>query len=82
MDTSVIDPNEPLSMGWGIHIIEGPNKFAIYCATLCIILISGLVAILWAVIRHDIQGGFGIGAWMTSVLGLILMIYSTKWGQE
>jgi hypothetical protein len=43
------------------------------------LLVSGLVAAAWAIVRDDVQGGFGIGAWLTSVEAIVVMLVVTKW---
>ncbi|QPC68015.1 hypothetical protein HYE67_010246 [Fusarium culmorum] len=49
------------SYGWGIHIIEGLNRWAIFILFLIALFGSALAAILWSVIHTDIQGGTGLG---------------------
>lgn len=72
---------DELVVGWGIHILEGLNKFSALVATLLMLLVSGVVSVTWAVVRDDIQGGFGIGAWMTSVQAVMLMMVLAKWNE-
>ncbi|KAF9765118.1 hypothetical protein IL306_002651 [Fusarium sp. DS 682] len=49
------------SYGWGIHIIEGPNRWVICALFLLALIGSALAAILWSAIYSDIQGGTGLG---------------------
>ncbi len=78
MQTSSADE---LVTGWGIHIIEGANKFAVLLSMLVILMASAIFSVTWAVLRDDIQGGFGIGAWLTSVQTIALMMILTKWNE-
>ena len=70
-----------LITGWGIHIIEGLNRFVVLLYTLVILLASAVVAVAWAVVRDDIQGGMGIGAWLTGVQAVALMLVLTRWSE-
>ncbi|KAF5707994.1 serine threonine kinase [Fusarium mundagurra] len=49
------------SYGWGIHIIEGPNRWAIFALFLTTVFGSAMAALLWSTIHDDIQGGTGLG---------------------
>lgn len=78
-----MDPSDAdgLVTGWGIHIIEGLNRFMVLLCTLVILLFSAVVAVVWVVVRDDVQGGVGIGAWLTSVLAVVLMLVLTRWSE-
>lgn len=65
---------DDLVIGWGVHITEGLNKRNTLLATLFMLLTSGIVSVTWTVTRSDVQGGFGIGAWLTSVQAVVLML--------
>lgn len=52
--------------GWGIHIIEGANKVAIMWLTLVTVSVSFFFALLWAVFMRDVQGAFGIAAFIVA----------------
>jgi len=70
-----------LILGWGVHIIEGLDRFRALIATLAILFVSGVIGISWALARADVQGGVGIGAWLTSVQAVVLMMVLTKWNE-
>lgn len=72
------DPDK-LVIGWGVHIIEGLNRFNILICALVGLLVSGIVSVAWAVARDDVQGGFGIGAWLASVQSVVVMLVVTRW---
>lgn len=74
-----IQTPDNLVIGWGVHIIEGLNKFIVLMCTLAGLLVSGIVSVAWAIARDDVQGGFGIGAWLASVQSVVVMLVVTKW---
>jgi hypothetical protein len=45
-----------------MHIIEGPNKPAIFVITMTIIICTIIIAVVWSILRDDVQGGTGIAA--------------------
>lgn len=66
--------------GWGIHIIEGPNKVAI-CWALMIVLIASLgVSISYDLVTKSGDSGFAIGQWMVAALtvGLSALYFSLE----
>ena len=82
LDNSILQsqcPDDGLVTGWGVHIIEGLNKSILLLCTLAGLVVSGIVAMAWSIARDDVQGGFGIGAWLTSVQAIVLMLVVTKW---
>lgn len=50
------------ALGWGIHIVEGPNGVAIMWLTMATICVSFCFAVTWAVVMRDVQGAFGMAA--------------------
>jgi hypothetical protein len=70
---------DDLVTGWGVHIIEGLNKYTVFMCALAGLLVSGIVATAWSIARDDVQGGFGIGAWLTSMEAVVMMLVITKW---
>ncbi|KAK2469006.1 hypothetical protein H9L39_19400 [Fusarium oxysporum f. sp. albedinis] len=50
-DKRIIEGHEA-SYGWGIHIIEGPNRWAIFALLLTTVLGSALAALLWIVVGN------------------------------
>jgi hypothetical protein len=55
-------------MGWGVHIIEGPNKSFVALIFAMSIILSFFVSVLWAVCMRTQESGFGIGQWMVAAL--------------
>jgi len=82
IDKSIHEINHSLVIGWGVHIIEGPDKFAIYVTVFFLIILGGVFGIFWSIRKRDVQGGFGMGAWVMSILCALLMVVLAKWSQE
>lgn len=82
MNESITHSEDPLPSGWGVHIIEGPHRRAFFWATLAILGASVLVSTLWAVLKNDVQGGFGVGAWMVSVPSALMMASFFRWSGD
>ncbi|KAH8600678.1 hypothetical protein B0O99DRAFT_286612 [Bisporella sp. PMI_857] len=51
-------------VGWGIHIIEGPNIAWITRLTFIVVLVSGILSVCYSLATKDISSGFAIGTWM------------------
>lgn len=71
--------SQGLMFGWGIHIIEGPNKAVLSCACFLILLSSAIVSITYALAMKTQEQGFGIGQWMVAVLSAALMALYYQW---
>jgi uncharacterized membrane protein len=67
------------AFGWGIYIIDGPNWFMLSCLFLGFLVISGVIAILWWVVKRDISGAFAIGAYLVAVATAVLTVYFYAW---
>ena len=70
-DSSLYYSNEKLAKGWGIEITEGLNKLVLGCTALIVLLLSGAVTGICAVVWDDRQTGLAIGSWLTAVQALI-----------
>jgi hypothetical protein len=60
-ETRVIDCGEAC-FGWGIHVIEGPNRNVISWIMVVTISAGALTGVLWSALKNDVQGGTGMGA--------------------
>ncbi|KAI4257257.1 MAG: hypothetical protein L6R42_005781 [Xanthoria sp. 1 TBL-2021] len=59
------------SLGWGIHLIEGWAWTRILLLSLALLLLGSLVfAISWSVLKHDLQGAFGVAAYLVALVAL------------
>ncbi|KAL9123279.1 MAG: hypothetical protein Q9187_000151, partial [Circinaria calcarea] len=82
LEGSMMQSTEPLPVGWGIYIIEGPNRIAMFWTIVGIVIVSIIVSTTWTVVKGDIQGGFGVGAWMVSVPNVLMVAFFLKWSGE
>lgn len=62
--------------GWGIYFEEDWDWFKIWCVlTIGFFPPSLLFGILWAILKNDIQGAFGVSSWWmggaTIVVGIV-----------
>jgi hypothetical protein len=61
--------------GWGIYVIEGPNRSVVFWIVITVIFGSILASILWSSLRNDIQGGIGIGTLIIAVPPVIMTAF-------
>ena len=61
-----------LQVGWGVHIIEGPNKPLIAWLATGILVSSFVVSLVYDIVLNNRESGFAIGQWMVAVLATIL----------
>ena len=60
--------NESAPISWGVHITETPNWYIIFTTIFLLLLASGAFSITWAAVTKDVQGAFGMGAYVVAVL--------------
>ncbi|KAI0859818.1 hypothetical protein F4860DRAFT_242380 [Xylaria cubensis] len=60
------------NIGWCVHIIEGINWAILVWLCLVIILLSGLVAVVYAKITGDHGTAWTIAGWLAASLGLFI----------
>ncbi|KAL8988419.1 MAG: hypothetical protein Q9177_002509 [Variospora cf. flavescens] len=66
-------PQMGTNLGWGIHLVEGWAIAKIWLLACIILVLSGFTfAIAWSVLKHDLQGAFGVAAFFTSLAGLAI----------
>lgn len=66
-----VSSQEGISTGWGLHFVESWAMLQIWILVLCVFGIGSLTfGVCWAVLKHDIQGAFGVAAWMTTLVGI------------
>jgi hypothetical protein len=56
--------NRQVTTGWGIHLVEGTDWPKFFAAGLIGFLISTLFGLVWSICKSDVQGGFGIAAYV------------------
>ena len=59
---------DQLNLGWGVHIIEGPNKKMISLCLFMILVLSFTVSLTYSIVKHTEESGFGIGQWIVATL--------------
>lgn len=71
LDTKIMygDGIDPV-IGWGVHIVEGPNWLAFSVLSELVLVLSAVVALTWSLLARDVSGGFAIGAYMVGVLAV------------
>ncbi|KAI1269239.1 hypothetical protein F5Y18DRAFT_179453 [Xylariaceae sp. FL1019] len=66
--TNSMTGSQTISYGWGVQIIEGPNKKIMSLLLILGTLFSFLVSVLFVVLAKSQEQGFGIGQWILAVL--------------
>lgn len=80
--TSMLANRQPtLQFGWGVHIIEGPNKVALSWTTFFGLALSFLVSALYCHFWHTQEQGFAIGQWMVAVIGAAMAALYFQWAE-
>jgi hypothetical protein len=74
LDISMYKEQGELPMGWGVQIIEGPNRAVIAWIFAALAFLSCIAAIVWSAVKGDIQGGTGLGQLLLSVLATVLAV--------
>jgi hypothetical protein len=70
-------PEQPAE-GWGIYYKEGWDTGLIAIVVFSLLSASLLFSVLWTTLRDDIQGAFGVGAWMVGIGGALLAVIVTQ----
>jgi len=81
LDLSILRFAGAVNYGWGVHINEGPNYFALGLVNIAMMIMSGLAAFLWKYFMNDFQGAFGFAGWIVAVVNGVLVAYIAKWQQ-
>lgn len=58
--------------GWGVHIMEGPNKVAICWALMIVLVVSFGVSLGYDLLTKTGDSGFAIGQWIVAALTVAL----------
>ncbi|KAI9707376.1 MAG: hypothetical protein M1836_000337 [Candelina mexicana] len=66
----LVCPSRGTGLGWGIHFVEGWHLGKIWLLAFAVVLGSLLFGICWAVLKHDLQGAFGVSCYMLAFLAL------------
>jgi hypothetical protein len=64
--------------GWGIHFIESWDSKLISLFILVVFVVAtSLFGILWSKFHYDVQGAFGVSAWMVACSSILLQVVAT-----
>ncbi|KAL8659409.1 MAG: hypothetical protein Q9226_000436 [Calogaya cf. arnoldii] len=58
------------NIGWGIHLVEGWAVTKLWLSALAIVSCSFVFAVAWSVVKHDVQGAFGVAGWFVGLATL------------
>jgi len=64
--------------GWGIYYKEGWDPKIIARVVLGLLMASLVFGAVWTSVRGDVQGGFGVAAWIVGVGGAGLGVLVTS----
>lgn len=74
----IIDAPEVPVWGWGIYIVEGPNRPVIFWITMVTTFASVLAAILWSSLHEDLQGGTALGNLLIAMPTVVMAAFVFK----
>ncbi|KAK5711950.1 hypothetical protein LTR17_018158 [Elasticomyces elasticus] len=62
-----------LGVGYGINLVEGFEAARVWLMVSIFFAVGSIVfAIAWAWKKHDVQGAFGVAAWVCTLAGLVV----------
>jgi hypothetical protein len=65
--------NADVSIGWGIHLVEGFLPYRVWSVFTGMFLVGSMVfGITWTVRNGDIQGAFGVAAYICALSTLLI----------
>lgn len=68
-----------IGVGWGLHLVEGWLLNRVWILVLVLFVLGSLVfGICWSILKHDIQGAFGVSGW---ILALAMIVVGTVQAQ-
>ncbi len=79
LDSRVVDSGEAC-YGWGIHVVEGPNREVIFWILMAIILTGVVAGVSWSFLRNDVQGGTALGALVVGLPPAVLAAFLLRLG--
>ena len=75
----MVDEPGDLPMGWGTHIIEGPNKAAMAWTFIVLTSFCCFAAFSWAIWKKDLATGMGLGQFLTAVVTLVASLVVSQY---
>lgn len=73
-------PIQGSSAGWGIHYVEGLDRLTMYIYGCVGFAIALVMAVIWASIRDDVQGGFAIAGFLIAFLAFCGSLVQSEFG--
>jgi hypothetical protein len=68
-----VSDQEDVAIGWGIHLVEGFLPYKVWALfTNIFAVVSVVFGVTWAVKRGDVQGAFGVAAYICAFATLII----------
>lgn len=64
-------------LGWGIEYVEGLHWQKVFASGVVVCLLSLILGVTWSVLRQDVQGGFGVSAYMMTFLACAIGLVQT-----
>jgi hypothetical protein len=62
--------------GWGLHFVEVLNNSLAVTVMFVVTVVVGIVfAVCWSIWKQDVQGAFGVAAYVTSVMTLAARVW-------
>ena len=67
------------AVGWGFYFQEGWNFNLLITLIFVLFIVGSLVfGVCWSVLKYDIQGAFGVSAYMVTACGLFVTFVVSK----
>jgi len=67
-DPQTEEPLSPPIIGWGVHIVEGPNWPAFFVLSWLAIGASFVLALAYCAVAGDVSGAFGMASYLVGVV--------------
>ena len=68
-----VSSQEGINTGWGLHFVEDWASQQIWILLFILFGIGSLIfGICWSILKRDVQGAFGVAAWMTTLVGIVV----------
>lgn len=74
-------PQQGTSVGWGIHLVEGWVTSRLWALFFSLFVLASLLfGVFWSTFKHDVQGAFGVSAWILSLAVLTIGTLQANFG--
>ncbi|KAK6540639.1 hypothetical protein TWF694_008033 [Orbilia ellipsospora] len=64
--------------GWGLHFDEHLDWFKIWIAAISSFAVSLTFGMIWTIFMHDIQGAFGISAYLLTQVAIVIGLWNLQ----